>query len=89
MFETGPGDLDMVRFYRGAPNVNGTSLMVTVYRTLPNDTDLSEVALLGRPALNFAFADGVDRYHTTQDNVAQHQSGEHPARGRAGARDHA
>jgi hypothetical protein len=71
MFETGPGDLDIVRFYRGAPNVNGTSLMVTVYRTLPNDTDLSEVAILGRPALNFAFADGVERYHTTQDNIAQ------------------
>ena len=35
MFETGAGDLDMVRFYRGAPNVNGTSLMVTVYRTPP------------------------------------------------------
>jgi hypothetical protein len=71
MFETGVGDLDLVRVYRGAPNVNGTSLMVTVYRTLPNDTDLSELAMLGRPALNFAFADGVDRYHTTQDNVAQ------------------
>ena len=71
MFETGVGDLDLVRIYRGAPNVNGTSLMVTVYRTLPNDTDLSELAILGRPALNFAFADGVDRYHSTQDNVAQ------------------
>ena len=71
MFETGAGDLDIVRIYRGAPNVNGTSLMVTVYRTLPNDTDLSELAILGRPALNFAFADGVDRYHTTQDNVSQ------------------
>ncbi|HEV7705143.1 MAG TPA: M20/M25/M40 family metallo-hydrolase [Gemmatimonadaceae bacterium] len=71
MFETGVGDLDLVRVYRAAPDVNGTSLMVTVYRTLPNDTDLSEVAILGRPALNFAFADGVDRYHTTQDNVAQ------------------
>jgi hypothetical protein len=71
MFETGAGNLDIVRTYRGAPNVNGTSLMVTVYRALPNDTDLSELAMLGRPALNFAFADGVDRYHTTQDNVSQ------------------
>ena len=44
--------------------------MVTVYRTLPNDTDLSELALLGVPALNFAFADGVERYHTTHDDVA-------------------
>ena len=71
MFETGAGNLDIVRTYRRAPNVNGTSLMVTVYRTLPNDTDLSELAMLGRPALNFAFADGVDRYHSTQDNLAQ------------------
>ncbi len=71
MFETGPGNLDIVRNYRRAPDVNGSSLMVTVYRTLPNDTDLSELAILGRPALNFAFGDGVDRYHTTQDNVAQ------------------
>ncbi|MDQ2767478.1 MAG: M28 family peptidase [Gemmatimonadota bacterium] len=75
MFETGSGNLDLVRIYRGAPDVNGTSLMVTVYRTLPNDTDLSELAILGRPALNFAFADGVDRYHTSQDNVAQLNSG--------------
>lgn len=71
MFETGAGNLDLVRILRTAPDVSGTSLMVTVYRTLPNDTDLSEVALLGQPALNFAYADGVERYHTTQDNVAQ------------------
>ncbi len=71
MFETGPGNLDLARILRTAPDVSGTSLMVTVYRTLPNDTDLSEVALLGQPALNFAYADGVERYHTTQDNVAQ------------------
>ena len=69
MFETGPGNLDIVRVLRGAPDVSGTSLMVTVYRTLPNDTDLSELALLARPALNFAFATGVERYHTTQDDV--------------------
>ncbi|MEP7064616.1 MAG: M28 family peptidase [Gemmatimonadota bacterium] len=75
MFETGPGNLDLVRFYRGAPDVNGTSLMVTAYRSLPNDTDLSELAVLGRPALNFAFVTGVDRYHTTQDNVAQLDAG--------------
>ncbi|MEO8879903.1 MAG: M28 family peptidase [Gemmatimonadaceae bacterium] len=71
MFETGPGNLDLVRIFRGAPDAFGTSLMVTVYRTLPNDTDLSEVALLGQPALNFAFGDGVERYHTSQDNVAE------------------
>ena len=27
------------------------------------------MAVLGKPALNFAFADGVERYHTAHDNV--------------------
>jgi hypothetical protein len=69
MFETGPGNLDVVRVLRGAPHVSATSLSVTVYRSLPNDTDLSEIAVLDRPALNFAFADGVERYHTAYDDV--------------------
>lgn len=70
MFETGPGNLDVARVLRGVPDVSATSLSVTVYRTLPNDTDLSAMAVLGRPALNFAFADGVERYHTAHDDVA-------------------
>ena len=70
MFETGPGNLDVVRVLRHVPDVSATSLSVTVYRMLPNDTDLSELAVLGRPALNFAFADGVERYHTAHDDVA-------------------
>jgi hypothetical protein len=69
MFETGPGNLDVARMLRGAGDVSATSLSVTVYRTLPNDTDLSEMAVLGKPALNFAFADGVERYHTSHDDV--------------------
>ena len=69
MFETGPGNLDVARVLRRAGDVSATSLSVTVYRTLPNDTDLSEMAVLGKPALNFAFADGVERYHTAHDDV--------------------
>ena len=69
MFETGPGNLDVARVLRTAGDVSATSLSVTVYRTLPNDTDLSEMAVLGKPALNFAFADGVERYHTAHDDV--------------------
>jgi len=75
MFETGPGNLDVVRVLRGAPDVSATSLSVTVYRTLPNDTDLSELAVLGTPALNFAFTDGVERYHTAHDDVAHLDAG--------------
>ena len=69
MFETGPGNLDAARMLRKAGDVSATSLSVTVYRTLPNDTDLSEMAVLGKPALNFAFADGVERYHTARDDI--------------------
>jgi hypothetical protein len=70
MFETGPGNLDVARALRQSSDPTAGSVYATIYRTLPNDTDLSELALLGVPALNFAFADGVERYHTSNDNVA-------------------
>jgi hypothetical protein len=70
MFETGPRNLDVARVLRAAPSVSAGSDFTTVYRAMPNDTDLSELALLDVPALNFAFADGVDRYHTTHDDIA-------------------
>lgn len=70
MFETGSGNLDVVRALRSAGDVTAGSVFATIYRALPNDTDLSEIALLDLPALNFAFADGVERYHTSNDDVA-------------------
>jgi len=71
MFETGPGNLDVVRALRSAHlgPVRATSLSVAVYRKLPNDTDMSELAQLGLPAMNFGFIGGVDRYHTAQDDI--------------------
>src|ERR1043166_886463 len=69
MFETGPGNLDTVRVLRTVPGVTAGSVFTTIYRTMPNDTDLSELALLGMPALNFAFGDGADRYHTSRDDI--------------------
>ena len=70
MFETGPGNQDAVSALRAARDVTAGSVFTTIYRALPNDTDLSEYAVLGLPALNFAFADGVERYHTSRDDVA-------------------
>lgn len=70
MFETGAGNLDAVRVLGDVPDVSATSLMVMVYRLLPNDTDLSEFMHLGIPSMNFAFIDGVERYHTAYDDVA-------------------
>ncbi|MEP6550224.1 MAG: M20/M25/M40 family metallo-hydrolase [Gemmatimonadales bacterium] len=70
MFETGPGNLDAARALRNAHDATAGSVFATIYRLLPNDTDLSELAALRLPALNFAFADGVERYHTSHDDVA-------------------
>lgn len=69
MFETGPGNLDAVRVLRSVPGVTAGSVFTTIYRTMPNDTDLSEFALLDTPALNFAFCDGADRYHSSHDDI--------------------
>ena len=75
MFETGANNLDVIRTLRTVSNVSATSMMVTVYRNLPNDTDLSEFARLGQPALNFAFIGGVTRYHTPFDDPAHLDAG--------------
>lgn len=75
MFETGPGNLDVARVLSTLPDVTAGSLMVTVYRSLPNDTDLSEFSQLGKPALNFAFVDGVERYHTSHDDLKHLNAG--------------
>ncbi|HEX9164296.1 MAG TPA: M28 family peptidase [Gemmatimonadales bacterium] len=69
MFQTGPDNLDQIRVLRLVPDAAASSVSATVYRFLPNDTDLSELFALDRPALNFAFADGVERYHTSQDDT--------------------
>ena len=70
MFETGPNNRDAASLLRAAGDVTAGSMFTAVYRALPNDTDLSELSLLGIPALNFAFADGVERYHTRHDDIA-------------------
>ena len=75
MFETGAANHDIVSFLRDVPGVRATSLSTAVYRQLPNDTDLSELAILDRPALNFAFIGGVERYHTSEDDVEHLSAG--------------
>jgi hypothetical protein len=75
MFETGPGNLDAVRMLRRAGDVTAGSVFTTLYHMLPNDTDLSELATLGRPALNFAFLDGAQWYHSPSDDLAHLDAG--------------
>lgn len=49
MFETGAGNLDVARVLATLNDVTVSSLSVTIYRSLPNDTDLSELSLLAHP----------------------------------------
>ena len=50
----------------GQPNFT-SSLMVSVYRTLPNDTDFSVFLKHGMAGLNFALIFGAENYHTPED----------------------
>ena len=47
-----------------------SSLFSTVYRYMPNDTDLTVFRRRNIPGMNFAFIEGPTHYHTPLDNVA-------------------
>lgn len=44
-----------------------SSVLGGIYRTMPNDTDLTVSLRAGIPGLNFAYIGGWDKYHTAQD----------------------
>ena len=81
MFETSDGNGWLVHQYaRAAPHPLATSLSMDIYRTLPNDTDLTIFKQAGKGGLNFAFGGGLAYYHTSEDtpgnldpNTLQHQ----------------
>lgn len=75
MFETGAANYAVISVLRHVRGARATSLSTAVYRQLPNDTDLSELAILDRPAMNFAFIGGVERYHTSEDDVEHLDAG--------------
>lgn len=69
MFETSPNNLEAVRtFARSAHHPIGFSFAAAVYRIMKNDTVLSMFMAAGYPGLNFAVVDGVEVYHTEEDN---------------------
>lgn len=68
MFETSPGNADLVAEYATVPYPVGSSLAVEVYRILPNDTDFSPFLDKGTfTGLNTAYIDGSATYHAPQD----------------------
>ena len=74
MFQTSPGNGRLVSIAAGAVrHPAGSSLMVDVYRRLPNDTDLSVFLRAARdyPGLNFSFVGGHTHYHTPLDRFEE------------------
>ena len=71
LFETSISSGRLVRAAaQVVPHLTGTSLAGAVYRTMPNDTDLSVFLEEGYDGLNFAFNQGWAFYHTRQDDAA-------------------
>lgn len=71
LFETAPGDADLVkRFAAAARQPVTSSVFQAVYEKLPNDTDFSVAKQRGLSGLNFATIGGVERYHTAEDSLA-------------------
>jgi hypothetical protein len=69
MFETSPNNSELIpHFSKATTNPVANSLTYTVYKLLPNDTDMSVTKRAGLKGLNFAIAEDFLNYHTMQDN---------------------
>jgi hypothetical protein len=70
MFETSDRSADLVEaFGNASKRPVASSVIYTLYKQLPNDTDLTIFKRAGMRGLNFAFADRVWEYHTPRDTV--------------------
>jgi hypothetical protein len=71
MFETGSNNGRLIReFAKAVPHPVASSLFYSIYKLLPNDTDFTIFKDAGLTGLNFSFIDGLVRYHTQSDNLA-------------------
>jgi hypothetical protein len=76
MFQTSPEDAWLLDAW--APRASRpftSSLFSTVYRLMPNDTDLTVFLHRGVPGMNFAFIERPSQYHTPLDNLADASPG--------------
>ena len=72
MFETSPENGALIGLFGGAVKTPvASSVIYTMYKRLPNDTDLTVFKEGGMTGLNFAFADRVYNYHTPNDTAAE------------------
>jgi Peptidase family M28 len=70
MFETSNDNGALIReFARAAPYPMATSLMASIYKLLPNNTDFTPLKGAGLAGLNFAFLETYQGYHTRLDSI--------------------
>lgn len=70
LFQTSPRNSWLVdQFAVAAPLPRGTSAAASVYRRMPNDTDLTVFLQAGMAGMNFAASGGITRYHNELDNA--------------------
>lgn len=67
LFETSPGNRELVKLFSKTSHPSGYSLSSFVYGILPNYTDFSLIKD-DYPGMNFAVIDNLDYYHTELDN---------------------
>ena len=70
MFQTSARNAWLIdQFAAVAESPRASSMAVSVYRRMPNDTDLTVFLEAGFPGMNFAATGGYVRYHTELDNA--------------------
>lgn len=70
LFETTGNNAWLARLFGALPRPYTSSLFYFVYKTLPNDTDLTVLRAHGGQGVNFGCIGGVSRYHTPRDDIA-------------------
>jgi hypothetical protein len=68
MFQTGPGNADLIRILARGPAPAANSFAQEIYKRMPNDTDFTVSLAARRAGLNFAFVDGYFDYHSPTDS---------------------
>jgi len=69
-FETNQPNADAIAAYAAAPRPIANSVMADVYALLSNSSDVTVLTRPGLDVINVAILDGLEDYHTPQDNIA-------------------
>lgn len=69
-FESNQPNADAAAAFGAAPRPIANSVMADVYAMLSNSSDVTALTRPGLDVLNIAILDGLEDYHTPQDNIA-------------------